>query len=41
MKTDGTELQQAGFTYLFHKGGAGWKINEVIATDLDKLISAD
>jgi hypothetical protein len=41
MKTDGTELQQAGFTYLLHKGGAGWKINEVIATDLDKLISAD
>jgi hypothetical protein len=41
MKTDGTELQRAGFTYLLHKGDAGWKINEVIATDLDKLISAD
>jgi hypothetical protein len=23
------------------KGGAGWEINEAIATDLDKLISAD
>src|SRR5262245_21088716 len=41
MKTDGTELQRAAFTYLLHKGDAGWKINEVIATDLDKLISAD
>jgi ketosteroid isomerase-like protein len=41
LKTDGTELQRAGFTYLLHKGGAGWKINEVIATDVDKLISAD
>ena len=41
MKADGTELQKAGFTYLLHKGGAGWKINEVIATDLNKLISAD
>ena len=41
MKTDGTELQRAGFTYLLHKGGAGWKINEVIATDPVKLISAD
>ena len=41
MKTDGTELQRAGFTYLLHKGGGGWKINEVIATDVDKLISPD
>jgi ketosteroid isomerase-like protein len=41
MKKDGTELQRAGFTYLLHKGGDGWKINEVIATDLDKLISPD
>jgi ketosteroid isomerase-like protein len=41
MKTDGTELQRAGFTYLLHKGGGGWKINEVIATDLDKLIRVD
>jgi hypothetical protein len=26
---------------LLHKGGGGWKINEVIATDVDKLISPD
>jgi hypothetical protein len=24
------------FTYLLHKGNAGWKIHEIIATDLDK-----
>jgi ketosteroid isomerase-like protein len=41
MKTDGTELQRAGFIYLLHKGGGGWKINEVIASDVDKLISPD
>ena len=41
MKTDGTELQRAGFIYLLHKGSAGWKINGLIATDLDKLISSD
>jgi hypothetical protein len=34
-------LQRAGFTYLLYKGGTGWKISELIATDLDKLISAD
>jgi hypothetical protein len=41
MKTDGAELQRAGFTYLLHKGDGGWKINGLVATDLDKLISAD
>jgi len=41
IKTDGTEMQQSGFTYLLHKSDAGWKIHEIIATDLDKLISAD
>jgi hypothetical protein len=41
MKADGTELQRSGFTYLLHKSNAGWKIHEIIATDLDKLISAD
>jgi ketosteroid isomerase-like protein len=41
MKADGTELQRSGFTYLLHKSDAGWKIHEIIATDLDKLISAD
>ena len=41
MKADGTELQRSGFTYLLHKGDTGWKIHQIIATDLDKLISAD
>jgi hypothetical protein len=41
MKTDGTELERAGFTYLLHKVRAGWKINGIVATDLDKLISSD
>jgi ketosteroid isomerase-like protein len=40
-KTDGSELQRAGFTYLLRKGPSGWKIHELVATDLDKLISAD
>jgi hypothetical protein len=33
--------QRGGFTYLLHKSSAGWRIHEIIATDLDKLISAD
>ena len=41
MKTDGTELQPARFTYLLHKAPDGWKINELVATDLDKLITAE
>ena len=41
MKADGTELQRAGFTYLLHKGGAGWRIHEIIPTEIDKLISGD
>jgi ketosteroid isomerase-like protein len=41
MKADGTELQRSGFTYLLHKSNVGWRIHEIIATDLDKLISAD
>ena len=41
MKTDGTEMQRSGFTYLLLKGDAGWRIHEIIATDVDKLISAD
>jgi hypothetical protein len=40
-KADGSELQRAGFTYVLHKGESGWKIHELIATDLDKLVSAD
>jgi hypothetical protein len=41
MKTDGTEMQRSGFTYVLHKSNAGWRIHEIIATDLDKLIRAD
>jgi ketosteroid isomerase-like protein len=41
MKADGTEMQRSGFTYLLHKGNTGWKIHQIIATDIDKLISAD
>jgi ketosteroid isomerase-like protein len=41
MKADGTEMQRSGFTYLLHKSNAGWRIHEIVATDLDKLISAD
>jgi ketosteroid isomerase-like protein len=40
-KADGTEIQRAGFTYLLKKDNSGWKIHELIATDLDKLISGD
>ena len=39
VKADGTEMQRSGFTYLLHKTDAGWKIYELIGTDLDKLIS--
>ena len=41
MKTDGTELQRAGFTYLLHKSSAGWKIYEFIPTEPGKLIAGD
>ena len=41
MKTDDTELQRIGATYLLHKDSDGWKIHELIVTDVDKLISAD
>jgi hypothetical protein len=34
-------MQRAGFTYLLKKDDSGWKIHELIATDLDKLISGD
>ncbi len=37
LNADGTEIQRAGFTYLLQKGSAGWKIHEIIATDIDKL----
>jgi len=41
MKTDGTEMQRSGFTYLLLKGDAGWRIHGFLATDIDKLIDAD
>lgn len=41
MNVDGKEMQRSGFTYLLHKGDAGWRIHEIIATDIDKVISAD
>jgi ketosteroid isomerase-like protein len=40
-KTDGSELPRGGFTYLLHKGPNGWKIHELVATDMDKLVSPD
>lgn len=40
-KADDAEMQRAGFTYLLKKDNSGWKIHELIATDLDKLVSAD
>jgi hypothetical protein len=41
MKTDDTEINRAGWTYLLRKTAAGWQIHGIIATDPDKLISAD
>ena len=40
-KTDGSEMPRGGFTYLLHKGQSGWKIHTLIATDVDKLVSAN
>jgi hypothetical protein len=40
-KTDGSEMPRGGFTYLLHKGPSGWKIHELVVTDMDKLVSAD
>jgi ketosteroid isomerase-like protein len=40
-KTDGSELPRGGFTYLLHKGPSGWKIHDLVATDMDKLVSPD
>jgi hypothetical protein len=39
MKTDGSELERVGYTYLLHKDSEGWRIHQVIPTDIDKLIS--
>jgi NTF2-like protein (DUF6841) len=40
-RADGTEMQRAGFTYLLQKDNSRWKIRGLIATDVDKLVSAD
>ena len=40
-KADGTEMQRLGVTYLRQKDNSAWKIREIIATDLDKLVNAD
>jgi hypothetical protein len=37
MRTDATEMQRTGFTYLLRKNEEKWRILEIIATDLDKL----
>ena len=39
MRRDGTELERVAFTYLLHKGNSGWKIHELVATDVDSLVS--
>ena len=39
MKTDGTEMQRSGFTYLLLKGDAGCRIHEIIATDIDTAVA--
>jgi hypothetical protein len=36
-RADGSEMPRAGFTYLLTDNG-GWKIRQLIATELDKLI---
>jgi len=35
------ECSGLGVTYLLQKSDVGWRIHEIIATDFDKLISAD
>jgi hypothetical protein len=39
LKTDGTELERAAFTYLLHRDNNGWKIHALVATDADSLVS--
>jgi hypothetical protein len=40
-RTDGTEFQRAGCTYVLHKSQSDWKIHGIILTDLDKLVRGD
>jgi hypothetical protein len=37
LRVDGSEMQRAAFTYLLMNND-GWKIRQLIATDLDKLL---
>jgi hypothetical protein len=37
-KLDDTELQRSAVTYLLRKGDVGWKIRNVMVTDLDKML---
>jgi hypothetical protein len=40
IKDDGTIMERSGFTYFLHKGKEGWRIHNLIATDLDRLMTA-
>jgi hypothetical protein len=37
-KADDTELQRSGVIYLLRKSDHGWKIRNVMVTDLDKIV---
>ena len=37
-RSDDTELQRSGAIYILRKGEHGWKIRNVLAADLDKII---
>ena len=39
IKGDGTIMERSGFTYCLHKGKEGWRIYNLIATDLDRLMT--
>jgi hypothetical protein len=41
LKDDRTIMERSGFTYCLHKGKEGWKIYNLIFTDLDKLMGGD
>jgi hypothetical protein len=40
IKGDGTIMERSGFTYYLHKGKEGWRIYNLITTDLDRLMTA-
>ena len=37
-RADGSEMQKVGATYLLRRGTEGWKIRQLMMTDLDKLL---